>query len=281
MYRADGRPSCAGRRDGVRQRRRGDERQRRLRPDAGLCRHRRLRRPDAGRADRAVLEAHVDAGDGRFRGIRHRRPGRQPRGANSHTTRRTGSRPIRLPRGPGAAWRARPLLRGLALSSAAADLLALARAVPEPTMVLNHCGGPLGIGPYAGRRDAVSPTGSADMAELARCPNVVVKLGGLGMDIGEFDHCACPSRRRRAAGRRLAALHRDLHRGLRRRALHVREQLPRRQGLAATPSCGTRSSAWRPALARPRRRRSSAARRSGSIGCRDLPDRERPARSDL
>ena len=60
------------------------------------------------------------------------------------------------------------------------------------------CGGPLGIGPYAGKTDAVFAAWKADIAELARCPNVVVKLGGLGMDIGPFlDHMSRPARPRR------------------------------------------------------------------------------------
>ena len=62
-------------------------------------------------------------------------------------------------------------------------------------MILNHCGGPLGIGPYAGKPDAVFAAWKADIAELARCPNVVVKLGGLGMDIGPFaTTCSAPRR---------------------------------------------------------------------------------------
>src|SRR4029077_13717579 len=44
----------------------------------------------------------------------------------------------------------------------------------------------------AGKADAVFATWKADMVDLARCPNVVVKLGGLGMDIGMFDHMRRP-----------------------------------------------------------------------------------------
>src|SRR5258707_13150348 len=81
------------------------------------------------------------------------------------------------------AWQYHPQLK---------EVTALARAVPQTTMILNHCGGPLGIGPYAGKADAVFATWKADMVELARFPNVVVKLGGLGMDIGVFDHMRPP-----------------------------------------------------------------------------------------
>ena len=61
------------------------------------------------------------------------------------------------------------------------ELRDLARAFPETTIILNHIGAPLGIGPYAERRNQVFDAWSADMRALAACPNVVVKLGGLGM----------------------------------------------------------------------------------------------------
>ena len=84
--------------------------------------------------------------------------------------------------------------------------------------MLDHVGGPLGIGGYAGRRDEVFAGWRAAIRELASCPNVCVKLGGLGMRINGFGF----HEQRRAAvlgdaGRGLAALHRDLHRGVRRR----------------------------------------------------------------
>src|SRR5262249_37503818 len=68
------------------------------------------------------------------------------------------------------------------------DVIALARAVPEAKIVLDHVGGPLGIGPYAGKRDQVFAEWSRNIRELAGCPNVYVKLGGLGMPICGFDH---------------------------------------------------------------------------------------------
>jgi predicted TIM-barrel fold metal-dependent hydrolase len=67
------------------------------------------------------------------------------------------------------------------------EVAALARAVPEARIVLDHVGGPLGIGPYAGRRDEIFQSWSRDIRDLARCPNVWVKLGGLGMAICGFD----------------------------------------------------------------------------------------------
>jgi L-fuconolactonase len=62
----------------------------------------------------------------------------------------------------------------------------LARAFPETRIVLDHMGTPLGVGPYAGRRDEVFQKWSRDLAELARCPNVTLKLGGLLMPWNGF-----------------------------------------------------------------------------------------------
>ena len=60
-------------------------------------------------------------------------------------------------------------------------LVELARAFPQTPIVLDHVGGVLGIGRYAGRRDEVFAEWLTLMRELASCPNVWVKLGGLGM----------------------------------------------------------------------------------------------------
>jgi hypothetical protein len=60
-----------------------------------------------------------------------------------------------------------------------ADLLVLARNVPNATIVLNHCGQPLGIGPFTGRQREVFTDWSRSIQALSACPNVFVKLGGL------------------------------------------------------------------------------------------------------
>ena len=62
----------------------------------------------------------------------------------------------------------------------------LARAVPETTMVLDHFGTPLGVGRYRDRREEIFAAWKADIAEIARCPNVVAKLGGLAMPDNGF-----------------------------------------------------------------------------------------------
>ena len=66
------------------------------------------------------------------------------------------------------------------------DLLALARAVPETTIVLDHFSTPMGVGPWAGRHDEVFEAWKPALAEVAACPNVVAKLGGLAMPDNGF-----------------------------------------------------------------------------------------------
>ena len=62
----------------------------------------------------------------------------------------------------------------------------LARAVPDTTLVLDHFGTPLGVGRYAGKRDEIFVQWKEDIAELAKCPNVVAKIGGLAMPDNGF-----------------------------------------------------------------------------------------------
>ena len=72
----------------------------------------------------------------------------------------------------------------------------LARSFPDTTIILNHVGGITGIGAYAGRREEVFAQWRASIAELAQCPNVVVKLGGLAMEycgFGWHERCVPPS----------------------------------------------------------------------------------------
>ena len=66
------------------------------------------------------------------------------------------------------------------------DLTDLARAFPDTTIVFDHFGGPLGIGPYEGKREEIFPRWKSDVEELARCGNVYAKLGGIVMPINGF-----------------------------------------------------------------------------------------------
>jgi predicted TIM-barrel fold metal-dependent hydrolase len=63
------------------------------------------------------------------------------------------------------------------------ELTDLVRAFPETTFVLDHLSGVLGIGPYAGKREESFKAWARDLRELARHPNVNLKVGGMGMHI--------------------------------------------------------------------------------------------------
>jgi predicted TIM-barrel fold metal-dependent hydrolase len=136
-----------------------------------------------------VLEAMIMAGGGRFRGIRFisaSHPDDAARGSSVN-------RPAGLlldPKVRQGFARLHPL--GLSFDAfmyhtQLAELVDLARAFPETPIVLNHVGGAIGIGPYAGRRDEVFAEWRGRIAELAACSNVHVKLGGLGMRLFGFD----------------------------------------------------------------------------------------------
>ena len=73
------------------------------------------------------------------------------------------------------------------------ELTHLARAFPDTRLILNHLGGPLGIGPYASRREEVFASWRESIAVLATCPNVVAKVGGIQMPINGFGWHERPS----------------------------------------------------------------------------------------
>lgn len=141
-------------------------------------------------ADRAgaILDRHVALSDGRFTGIRntsafHENPEARgselspPPGLLADPAFRTGFAAL-APRGlVFDAWLYHTQL---------GELAELARAFPETAIVLDHVGGPIGIGPYAGRRDEVFAAWRAGLAAAAACPNVAVKLGGFGMKMAGF-----------------------------------------------------------------------------------------------
>jgi predicted TIM-barrel fold metal-dependent hydrolase len=142
-----------------------------------------------GEGARPALEAEIAAGNGRFRGIRHSSPwDADPDVAGIYATRPKG-----LLLDP-AFRKGFACLAPLGLSFDAwlfhpqiGELIDLARAFPDTRIVLDHCGGPIGIGSYAGRRNEIFPVWKASIQEIAKCPNVVVKLGGLAMRLLGYD----------------------------------------------------------------------------------------------
>ena len=142
-----------------------------------------------GDAAKPVLEAEIAAGNGRFRGIRHSSAwdadpavagmyATRPKGLLLDPTFRKGFACL-APLGLSFdAWLFHPQI---------GELTDLARAFPDTKIVLDHCGGPIGIGRYAGRREEMFPVWQASIQEIAKCPNVVVKLGGLAMCLLGYD----------------------------------------------------------------------------------------------
>ncbi|MDB5581238.1 MAG: amidohydrolase [Bradyrhizobium sp.] len=130
---------------------------------------------------RPVLEAQIAAGNGRLRGIRRNIP---------YDSSNEGSFPPQVPHVALDAQFRKGLAQVQALGLSfdvwmfhpqLPELADLLRAFPDLPMVLNHVGGVLGEGRYAGKRDEVFKVWSANMCELAQFPNLTVKLGGLGM----------------------------------------------------------------------------------------------------
>ncbi|WP_200914561.1 amidohydrolase [Aeromicrobium sp. Leaf272] len=66
------------------------------------------------------------------------------------------------------------------LSPQLTDILALARDFPETSIVVDHLGHPVGIGRHTGKLEEEFDQWRADMAAIAACENVTVKMGGLG-----------------------------------------------------------------------------------------------------
>jgi len=136
-----------------------------------------------GAKAREVLNAHIRAGGGRFRGIRH------VSALNDHVR----SASIPPPAGMLGMKEFREGFAQLAPLNLTFDsymfhpqlpeLVSLARAFPGTRIIMNHVGGPIGAGPYAAQKAEVFREWSAHIKEVASCPNVFAKLGGMGMRV--------------------------------------------------------------------------------------------------
>jgi len=142
-----------------------------------------------------VLEAHIEAGGGRFKGIRH------------SGTYDPAIAPTAPPGAPPGLYRDPDFRRGFARLAGLGltfeawlyhpqlpDLIDLLHAHPDQKIVLNHLGGPLGVGPYAGQQAEVFAAWRSHIRELAKSPNLFIKLGGLAMNVNGFgyDHQVVP-----------------------------------------------------------------------------------------
>jgi predicted TIM-barrel fold metal-dependent hydrolase len=160
---------------------------------AGIVGHTNLLLAEAARP---VLEADIAAGGGRFRGIRHS----SAWDADAEVAGIYATRPKGLLLDP-VFRKGFSCLAPLGLSFDAwlfhpqiGELADLARAFPDTQIVLDHCGGPIGLGSY--RRDEVFSGWKKSIRDIAACPNVNVKLGGLAMRLLGYDfheHARPPS----------------------------------------------------------------------------------------
>jgi L-fuconolactonase len=137
---------------------------------------------------RQTLEAHVEAGRGRFRGVRHLTVwdadssllnpiSASPPGLLMDSSFREGVAQL-APLGLSYdAW---------LFFSQLDELIDLAKSFPQTTIILNHCGGVVRIGAYADRGPEWFEIWRRSIHALAKLPNVCVKLGGLGMRINGF-----------------------------------------------------------------------------------------------
>jgi predicted TIM-barrel fold metal-dependent hydrolase len=140
-----------------------------------------------GAAVREVLEAEIQAGGGRFKGIRH-----VTQHDDDPTLMGVGHTKADVLMQP--AFRegfAQLAPLGLCFDAYLYEpqidqLTDLARAFPQTQIVLDHTGTPLGLGRYAGSHKDRFPLWQASIRELATCQNVVMKLGGLGMPVCGF-----------------------------------------------------------------------------------------------
>jgi L-fuconolactonase len=141
-----------------------------------------------------VLDAHIAAGGGRFRGIRQAAawdadpafpPGRGAPGSGlfRRDDFRAGFKELAPRQLSFEVWCYHPQIP---------DATDLARAFPDTTIILDHFGGPLGIGTYAGQADEIFAEWQTMISDLAACPNVVAKLGGLNMELNGFGWHAQP-----------------------------------------------------------------------------------------
>lgn len=160
-----------------------------LRPCAGI-----VGNVDITLGDRldAVLEAHIRAGGGRYRGVRAARTAYDPDPAILGSG---AGQPHRLldPQFREGARRLGQL--GLSLDvwiyePQLPDVIDLAPAVPQTQLILNHFGCPLGVASYAGRLPERFPIWRENMRALARFPNVSVKLGAFGQPMRGFTYDA-------------------------------------------------------------------------------------------
>lgn len=135
-----------------------------------------------------VLEAQIAASPNRFRGIRHRAAWADSsvQSAYSPLTPEHLLLDSDFRKGYALLRQYGLTFEGWNYHTQIAELTDLARAFPDTTIIFNHLGGPIGVGNYAGKQDEVFAAWTPLVTELAKCPNVVAKVGGIQMVVNGF-----------------------------------------------------------------------------------------------
>ncbi len=133
-----------------------------------------------GGAVEEVLAAHDAAGQGLFRGVRYIVAQDESKGLRMSSPDGVMQDPAFLT-GVRTVGRMGYSFDTMVYHPQIPELIAVARACPEVTIVANHLCAPLGVGPYRDRRAEILAWWRERMTELAACPNVVLKVGGIGM----------------------------------------------------------------------------------------------------
>jgi predicted TIM-barrel fold metal-dependent hydrolase len=141
-----------------------------------------------GSRAKGVLERHIAVSDGRLRGIRNGSTWSDDPTLKTFTA--GGPNGLLLDKNFREGFAAlAPLdlaFDGWMFQTQLDDLVDLAGAFPQTTVVLNHVGGPLAIGPYSGKREEAFTEWRDRIRKIAALPNTYVKLGGLGMKMIGF-----------------------------------------------------------------------------------------------
>ena len=144
---------------------------------------------EVGARVRATLEAEIEAGGGIVRGIRSCLAWDKHEEVYSAIANKVPPEMLLNPTFREGVAQLAPL--GLTLDlllyfPQLPELTDMARALPDTKIIVNHCGFPICVGPYS-EREKYRAIWAKSMQDLATCPNVYVKLGGLGMLHFGFD----------------------------------------------------------------------------------------------
>ncbi|MCX7310137.1 MAG: amidohydrolase family protein [Afipia sp.] len=137
-----------------------------------------------GAAVEQALEAHIQAGCGRFKGVRFSTGADEDSEVRKHIRRPVPRQLLGHPQLREAFAKLSPL--GLSFDcwlyfTQLSDVAELARAFPDTSIIVDHVGGVLGLGQYANHREETFAVWKSGIQSIAKQQNISIKLGGLTM----------------------------------------------------------------------------------------------------